>query len=479
MGVFSKFFQWLTTSDSGGRRKAHPDLNPIDVAKLAKELNVDGDAKRLGEAGLPATDQEGLSGPEASIIQRVERVRQQYVEWAVLRINILSTDLSRWNVTADVNRARQADEEFERKASSLLSEQEAVVRRLADVARARKTELSAFKSRHGLTREAAERTGTGRFFRISVLLLLILFEGAFNASFFATGLDSGLIGGLFEAGMAASINVLIAFTLGRTCVPYLVHARPSLKVVGLGSTVLALAIICGVGLGISHYRDALTSELANAASVAQQALLANPFGLKPGSSWVLFGVSVCFGLVALFDGVFFDDLYPGYGPVSRRTQDAIDDYEDKLTEVREELEELKEGELQTLDRVLEQSQSAIAAFESTIRDKSSAGHRLQQAVTDADNSLEALLKRFRTENDVSRGGLKRPGYFDTYPSLRPLTIPSFDTTTDEQALAEQRGLVEALLTEAQTIRARIQAAFNKQFDRIDPLDAHFPTEGAT
>ena len=400
------------------------------------------------------------------------------MDWAGLRMNILSSDLSRWNVTAEVNRARQADEEFERKASSLLSEQDAAVRRLADIARSRKEELASFKTLQRLNREAAERTGTGRFFRISILVLLILVEGVVNASFFATGLDTGLLGGFFEAGMAATFNVGIAFTLGRVAVPYLFHRRTSLKVVGFVGTLLALAVICIVGLAISHYRDALTSELANATSVAQHALLADPFGLKPGSSWVLFAVSVTFGLFALFDGVFYDDLYPGYGAISRRTEEAVLDYEDKLTEVRDELEGLKEAELQALDRVLEQSQAAIAAFETTIRDKTAAGRRLQQAVTDADNSLEALLKLFRTENEIYRAGAKRPQYFDSYPELRSLTLPSFDTAADEQALGEQRGLVAALLAEAQAIRAGIQAAFNKQFDRINPLDAHFPTEGA-
>ncbi len=479
MGVFAQFYAWLTSSTGGAHRKAHPDLNPIDVAKLAKELDLEGKARSLGEAGLPSDEQSGLSGPEAAIVQRVERKRQEYVDWASLRLNILSHDLSRWNITAEVNRARQADEEFERKASSLLSEHDALLRRLAEVARSKKEELASFKSRHGLAREAAERTGTTRFFGLCVLILLILGDGVFNASFFATGLDSGLLGGFFEAGMAAAFNVFVAFAFGRLAVPRLVHAQPAWKVVGLIGSLAALAAICVVGLGISHYRDALTSEASNAATVAHQALLSDPFGLKPGSSWFLFAVSIFCGVLALLDGALYDEIYPGYGAVSRRAEEAVMDYQDHLTEIRADLESLKELELKALDRVLEDAQAAVAAFESTIRDKSSAGLRLQQAVTDADNSLEALLQLFRTENELHRGGTKRPQYFDTFPQLRSLTLPSFDTSADEQALSEQRGLVASLLSESQSIRAGIQAAFNKQFDRINPLDAHFPTEGAS
>lgn len=479
MGAFEQFYAWLTSSNGVAPQKAHPDLNPIDVVKLAKELDLQGKASTLGEAGLPSDEQTGLSGPEAAIVQRVERKRQEYVDWASLRLNILSRDLSRWNITAQVNRARQADEEFERKASSLLSEHDASLRRLAEIARSKKDALASFKSLHNLSREAAERTTTGRFFRFSVVIVLILLEAIVNASFFATGLDSGLLGGFFEAGMAATFNVGVAFILGRFAVPYVAHAKAGWKLVGLISMFMALAAICVVALAISHYRDALISEVLNATSVAQHALLSNPLGLTPGSSWGLFAFSVTFALIALIDGVFYDDIYPGYGAVSRRAEEAVLDYEDRLTEVREDLENLKESELRALDRVLEESQAAISAFESTIRDKTSAGLRLQQAVTDADNSLEALLKLFRTENELHRGGAGRPRYFNTYPQLRSLTLPSFDTSADEQVLREQRGLVSSLLAEAQTIRARIQAAFNKQFDRINPLDAHFPTEGAS
>lgn len=478
MGWFQRFVTWLTTSTKGSHRKAHPDLNPIDVDQLSRELNLLPEAKRLGAAGVPAPEATSLCGPEAAVLQRVERSRQEYVDWAATRLNVLSRDLSRSNVTAEVNQARQADAEFERKASAVLSEEESVLRRLADAARARKEELARFKAENKLTRDAHYPTPSGRFLAVGVLLLLILVEGAFNANFFATGLDTGLLGGLIEAALAALANVSIAFLIGRVVLPYTFHANPFLKLLGVVFVLAGLALIVIVGLGISHYRDALTSEVAGATAAAQAALLTDPFGLKPGSSWALFGVSVTFALIALFDGLLFDDRYPGFGAITRRTLESVDDYEDEVAGVREQLEELKQDELKTLNRVLESSQASVAAFEAAIRDKSAAGHRLQQAVTDADNSLEALLKLFRTENEVHRGGLARPGYYDTYPALRVLTLPSFDTAEDDAALNEQRALVKALLDEAQTIRGRIQAAFNKQFDRLNPLDAHFPTQEA-
>lgn len=84
MGWFKRFLHWLTTSARSSHRKAHPDLNPIDVDKLARELNLHAEAKRLGAVGVPAPEATSPCGPEATVIQRVERARQEYVDWAAI-----------------------------------------------------------------------------------------------------------------------------------------------------------------------------------------------------------------------------------------------------------------------------------------------------------------------------------------------------------------------------------------------------------
>ncbi len=55
-------------------------------------------------------------------------------------------------------------------------------------------------------------------------------------------------------------------------------------------------------------------------------------------------------------------------------------------------------------------------------------------------------------------------------------MPDFDTSDDESMLGEQKALVTKLLGEIQEIRARIQAAFTRQFELIKPLGEHFPNK---
>lgn len=473
MGLLKNIWKWLTTNGAGKPRKAHPDLYPIDVERIAKDLGLAEQAKRLGEAGLPAPDAAVITGPEAAVVQRVEKARQDYVDWGALRLNVLDTDLGRRNVTAEVNRACQADKEFERKASALLSEQDADVRRLGQTARKRTEELEAFRTQHGLVREAHDRRS--RFYTYSALLALIALEALANARFFAQGMDSGLVGGFTEAGIMAAVNVFVAFCLGKYAVPYVNHRSIFARILGVLGFFAAIAIMCCVALGIAHYRDSLTAEAINPAAAALEAFQQHPLQLKDFFSWGLFAVSLIFGLLALFDGLFSDDRYPGYGAVTRRTQLAIDDHEAELDSLRKDLEQLKNDELAGLDAALARAQADVGVFESLINDKRMAGSRLSNALSEADYCLDALLKMFRTENEVHRNGVPRPNYFDTHPDLKPLQLPDFTTDQDEEALRVQTSLVSALVSEEQNIRARIQAAFTQQFDRLQPLNLHFPS----
>ena len=473
MGLLKRIEKWLTAASSSHPSKGHPDLYPINVTKLTNELNLLSEAKRLGEAGIPAPDATMPSGPEAAAIQRVEKARQDYVDWAVLRLAILNRDLSKRSITQEINRACQADQEFERKASAHLNEKDTLLRKLRDVAMKSKLELEEFKSKHGLTRDARFPTGAKAFLNYTVLLALVVCEGILNSTFFAQGLDTGLIGGALQAMMLATLNVAIAYFFGRFVVRYINHIKIGWKVLGFLGLFVSLVLMVIIGLGIAHYRDALTSEMVDPARVALQSILTHTLHLRDFFSWALFVISISFGVCSLLDGFFSDDLYPGYGGISKCTQQAVEAYEEELNMLRETLEELKNEELKALELTVQHSQSDVALFSSLIVDKQATKSRLMTALRDADNSLDALLHNFRTENEVYRKDLPRPAYFYARPDLRPLNLPDFDITNDEAALIEQRQLVNVLLSEEQKIRARIQTAFNTQFDQLKPLGTHF------
>ncbi|MGE8444579.1 MAG: hypothetical protein ACN6O1_00035 [Comamonas sp.] len=472
MWFFERLKRWATSSNQSAPAPRHPDLHRINVAKLSEELKLKEQAQRLGNGGVPAADAQSLSGPEALIVQKVETYRQGYFDWAIARMNLLSQDLGKLRVTSDVNRALNADEEFRRLAETTLSERDGDLRALANSAQNAMAELDRFRTTHRLDREARWPSKAKGFLMYSVAVAAIAVEGILNAGFFSHGLDSGLIGGFLMAMASAAVNVLVAFFMGKFFIRYVHHRIPGYKALGMLAVLVALALIITVGFGIAHFRDALMSEAPVPAKAAYEALRSGAFP-HDIMSWGLFALSCVFGLIALFDGYVTDDPYPDYGRISRHTQEVVEDYNAELDQLRSELEVLKQEELDRLDKALKDAQATIAVYESRIEDKDAASLRLQTALQDADNSMAALLSEFRTENELHRNGLARPQYFDQKPTLRELPFPDFSTAEDREALSEHKSLVQQLLDEVQDIRARIQDAFNHQYDLLKPLGTHY------
>jgi hypothetical protein len=476
MAVFAGLFRWLTSSAPEVPAKSHPDLAPIDVARVVAELELVAEGARLGALGVPAPDATAPSGPETAALQRIEKSRQDYVDWATLRLGVIDQGLAACDVTADVNRASQADPAFVRQASALIAEREGVLRACAEAARRREAELVAFRSRHALQREAEVFDFWGRAWRAALVLFLAVVEGVLNAGFFAQGLDSGLLGGAFYAMLLALLNVGTAYAFGRWLVRYVNHRDIGARLFGLVSILVAVFAMCTVALCIAHFRDALTAELPNASRVALDALGTSPFVLHDVMSWGLFALSVFFGVVALADGYKSDDPYPGYSAVARRARQAVDDHVDELDALREDLDMLKDDALGALDESVRRSQAMLVTFGGWLQDKRAAQSRLHTALRDADHALAAVLAAFRTENEAHRAGAPRPAYFDAPVALAPLHLPAFRVEEDEQRLAAQRERVQALLAEVEAARMRIQAAYARTFDGLKPLERHFPRD---
>ncbi|GHU11816.1 hypothetical protein AGMMS50225_18210 [Betaproteobacteria bacterium] len=472
-GLLSRFWKWLTANEVRAAENKHPDLYALSDSALAEELDLVAEAARLGAAGLPGPDETRLSAPEAQVVHRIERARLDYTDWANLRLRIINEDLSRLDVRPVVNRALQVDAEFARAASALLDVREPDMRALEQAALRRESELAEFRQRNHLHRDAHYPTGGKLFFRCALLAFLILLEGVANAFFFAQGVATGLLGGFVTALLLASVNVLHAVLQGRFTIPFLFHANLLLKLFGLAFLVATLVLIGAIGLGISHYRDALSVDAENAALVAINALKATPFVLHDLMSWALFAVSLLSALIALFDGLFMSDTYPLYGSKTRRAREAEEDLSEGLDELREELNALKEDSLKQLGDCMTQVQRLLTQQESLIQSKEGAKARLATALHDAEHCMDALLALFRQENQLHRGRRAAPLTFAQRPPLTPLPVPDFAVDSARHSLELQRQAADELTTRVETIRASIQAAFNREFDKLKPLGSQF------
>jgi len=479
MVFFKKLAAWFFVKRKLTGTDDHPDLNPLNLDELMKELGIEQKAKRLGEAGLPSPDATEYSAPELAIIQRLEATRRRYLDWALVSLSAIHDRLTTFDITKVVNRALQYGDEYERVANAELSDAQAELRRRQLEAETKQKELEHFRKKNGLTRNASCPSLIQRAIFILFAVAIVGSEGCANSVFFAQGLDGGLILGFFYAFMLALLNFGISFSFGRFGLPYKNHITPFGKLIGFISLLMALSTMVTLGLVISHFRDSLSSSLDGdmniVAAVALDSMKKSPLGLKDIMSWILFTVSILFAFVGLIEGYFWGDRYPGYQKKQKDTSRAEDDYEELIKRLRDNLADLKEEYLLNLEHDVERAKVNVLEFRSQVEYKRRLPLKLHSALGKAENMLTTLVFCFRNENEIYRNklALPKPAYFNTKPTFQDLELPSFDTSADEISLAKQEDSLIDLLGKVESIRAQIQSAYDMKFNQLKPIHKQF------
>ncbi|MFS8980897.1 hypothetical protein PO002_41980 [Cupriavidus necator] len=477
--LWERLKSWLFRSPKPTYEPSHPTLNPINIEQLTVELRLKEDAQRLGAQGVPAQASTILSGPEMAVLHRVEKQRQEYMQWGAIRLANVNNDIHSCNFIQRINSALAADETFESNVNAVITRRDSQLQRLAQAKNSKQDELQRFRDANGLTRDARLPSKLNRWSKRAVLFLCVLVEGLLNANFFAQGLDDGLVGGFFYAFLLALVNVSLAFVIGRHLIPYVVHVRSGLKLVGLLGVALMLICVGGVGLAIAHFRDTLTAGVPDAAVATLQAWRNSPFELHDIMSWLLFLLSACFGLSAGIAGLSFLDRYPGYTEITEEATEASDEYEDELHDLMDELDEERDTAVSSVEVTLRDAQEALRRLGGAIRTKQESGINFLHEMQEAERALAPLLMTFRTENTLARQSVPVPAYFNSIPTLEELPLPDFSVESDETTLTQQKALVDQLLAEEQAIRSRIQNAFNQRYQLLRPLNTQFPAASAT
>ena len=458
MNKLKRFMDWFFTKESA---------NTLEVAEITKRFKLLEEARKLGELGLPSFHSKATTVIEQEVVRYIEGVREQ------IQIQTLA-DLDRMDRVIHDSQVHEYDlkpdilsADFERKALIIFNEQNAWLEKLGAIANRRFKELEKFRDQHQLDRDAIYPDGTGLFFRYALLVLLVTFEGVFNAAFFAEGLSTGLLGGFLYAVTLASVNVFTAFVLGKTAVRWIFHIKPAIKTFGLLALGAALGFIGCMALAIGHLRSAILVESANPTQDAWLALVNNPLGLNDLVAWILFLVTIGFGLAALIDGLFLDDLYPGYGAVTRREKQATEEFEEEFEDVRASLEEVKQENIDALDDEILRAKQFASIFRQQIEDKKAVFQAWMQKLNESEVALYATLRIFRAENSRHRKDALRPAYFDTLPSLRAVAIEKPDMSEYEQMHTHLQERIKLLEDSLPARREKIYNLFDRHVQQLN------------
>jgi hypothetical protein len=477
MGLWDKIKQWIVAKPDTLPRKWDPELQPFDADWIANSLRLKEEGFRLGEVGVPPVGQFTLAGPEAAAIAAVESVRADYLEWSQRLVKATEDEFGRISIEQTLRTATDSAEEFVRLVDQDITNNATELGHLQQVAASRQKAYLRFRKTHRREDVPHFPVGVNLAFWWVFAVFLVVVEAAVNMSFFAQGLRGGLIAGFFQAFIAAGFNVAAGLAIGRIGIPFINHVQPSYRLGGWIALGVALAIMLALALGVAHYREALMHGAASAQSEAIKSFVSSPFGLMELSSWLLFAVSMGFGIIALFDGYKMSDPYPGYKKVYVKWQEAEAAYRSGVQQLRDHINKKKEETLKRIDGTAAQIQGAIVRMRELINTKAKGRERIGNQLLVSQQWIDLVLKTFQTANIEARmaKGHPTPDRFLRPPevSLLPMDFPDFDTSRERAVLEKYSLMVNEFLQQLPALRSKIQSAYNQRSNALETLDQQF------
>jgi hypothetical protein len=463
MGVFSRLAALLKEStDDFEVEHKNPDLAPIDRDRIAKDLRLEENARLLGEKGLPAATAT-TSGPEAELAAHFETLRGDLLTWVSRRDAAISTRIAKINLSGLVEQASEAAPAFQRAASEQIAKSLPGLTLLSERATQTAQELATFRSAHRLEREAYVPSGVRKILLLVVAAVVVIVESAVNSQFFAQGLDTGLIGGAIEAFLFAGTNVVLGLCLGAALLPY-ARVGPAWRQIGAAllaaGTVVAML---GIAFGVGHYREALISEAPDPSAAARAAMAAGFYLFAdPFKSWLLWLVTILCGAVAITEGRWWGDPFPGYERVSKDAAEARADHDEATQDLRSAITELKEEHLRAFEKATKDAHSLLATLSTVIESRRVLAQRMKARLDETDAAYGALIHRFRDANMRHRSSGDAPEAFGVTPTLVSPDLPQFDFDADARYLQAQRENVAEFARSVESIRRNIEASFTAQ-----------------
>ena len=238
-------------------------------------------------------------------------------------------------------------------------------------------------------------------FQMSIIALMIIFESAANAYFFAKQSEFGLAGGIFQAAAVSLANVATSFFIvGYWGMRHIsmpldlenIFSRRNLYVLmGLIAIIVGLSLVFLVNLSAAHYRNILdmqalgqelpadlptkvlphfivdpavcekilSSPLGETIGSAATNAMCRPFALHSLDAMVLFALGLAIAAFAAFEGRRLDSPFPGFSDSARgleraraELRDALYMFEDSYEDIKEEIVEVKGSELTPKEKML-------------------------------------------------------------------------------------------------------------------------------
>jgi hypothetical protein len=441
----------------------------LDTQFIAEDMQLTEKGNERGQADQPPTTGKSLDQVENDIIEHVSAAQKRAHDAMENHLDGFRKRLIELDFETQFSNIRAASlgglADLKQELQIGLDELHEVRRDLTE----QEAAYTNFKKKHRLYRPSKTSSPRATFFKIAVVILLLLGEFIANGALLAEGSELGLVGGILEALIFSAVNVGGALFFAVFLIPFFNHRNVVLKILGFLSFLSFLAYSLTINLGLAHYRE-LPERVGGA---VMERLYTRPFILEDFESWLLFALGILFSLVAMIDGLTFRDTYPGFS------------YRDKaLRAAREKYVATRRMAIENLGDIRRQYEDAMTAARGDLgklrgEHDSIVAHRLRfvglfdEHQSQLEKAANALLRVYRDANIAIRS-TKPPTRFDQKVTLDRVAVSvSKEGEWNETDLRER---IAAAQAEVDELFVTLNQTFNEAIGRYRELDNLAPEQ---
>ncbi len=431
----------------------------IDRDSLSRKLEVVERAKEEGARNLPDSHSVRAASYEQTIVQALSTIADDTSQKLTTILKSFAQTAQLTNTQAYQKGLENAVESYESNVEKLLLSAEPEM----DDGRTRfdqcKQELSEFRRKHGLRRRAEYPESS--ILTWALLCLIVVLESGMNGYFFAEGSRSGLLGGFGQAAMISIVNVAIAAAVALLPARLISHRNIGLKAFGILTTIAYFVFLIAGLLFLTLYRDAFINEPDGALQAVFESVREGNWKPSDINSYLFFALTFLFAVGAFLKVLYSDDLYFGYGRVTKKAEAA----RDKVLEDRDTLlSSLEQAKKQCLAEI-EHFSGEIEYNVNNIHDAVESHNQLLSQWDSFGQTLvtyhDALVADYRTANRNARSNTP-PDWFRV---ITPFEISHFQPRVER---CESPARLSELLNDYKQLEAESRATLDKMHnDKID------------
>ena len=462
-------------------------LSPIDVDNTDITNHLSERAAEEGRNNLPAPEETGLWGEEVDVEHIYQQTITGYYDYVDSNIQRSDDQINLGIAEAEkaVNAASLLPTQFEQKLSQEITANRADIDAAKEKFLTAKKQFEDFRAENRLTgRNVKEEPFAWTAVKVALLAFFVIIEGILNASFFSTSLESGLLGGFFQAAIASFVNISVAVFFG-----YLLfrqHNRVQMfpRILGWLSLFVWVVLAVVIAFGIAHYRDALEAGAAlqsgpqvslvagyddlseaseeSPAVVALRTFIASPFTLHDMMSWLLLALTLVLGTLAFIDGYCFGDPYPGYGAEAKAFNKRKEEWNAFIAAIQADFDRCKQECLDGITQQIDLAVNAVASLYKTANDKRNLLIAYENAKQSAAVAATTLLHRMRTMNRKNRTAPAPLSYSKEHDFKYSKDIATSTFEEDTARIRDVEAKVVSLRDGSTQLKETILRTYNRQ-----------------